>query len=171
MNDKKGAVTRMNDLKARFNYQFAGPNIGISVSNGWLTVFEGLCSDIDALLGEDKRGFHWVQCKEKYGTARFYYELENAKPGTRIDVISAKGLLSIKTDPKGSEGLDTLKQLDALVEAAEDKIKTLCYVCGEPATLDRSTGWILTLCSRHSEARAADRKAFMDELNEINGAT
>jgi hypothetical protein len=51
----------MNDLRARFNYQFAGPNIGISVSNGWLTVFEGLCADIDALLGEDKRGLGRAQ--------------------------------------------------------------------------------------------------------------
>ena len=37
-------------LKARFPYQFAGKNIGLSISRGWSPLFEKLFSDIDHLL-------------------------------------------------------------------------------------------------------------------------
>ena len=49
-------------LKARFPYMFAGENIGISIARGWMPGFQILCERLDALLGENKQNFHWIQC-------------------------------------------------------------------------------------------------------------
>ena len=53
----------LNDLKERFSYMFAGPHAGIDIYRGWLADFASACEQIDALLGDDKRGFHFTQCK------------------------------------------------------------------------------------------------------------
>lgn len=58
------------ELQARFPYMFEGDNIGIDIARGWMLGFQKLCEQIDELLGADKRGFHWTQCKEKFGSAR-----------------------------------------------------------------------------------------------------
>jgi len=48
-------------------YQFAG-DIGIEFYRGWMGIFSRLCFAIDEALGDDKRGFHWTQVKEKFGS-------------------------------------------------------------------------------------------------------
>ncbi len=39
---------------------------------GWLPLTNHLCGQVDRLLGPDKDAFHWVQFKEKLGSARFH---------------------------------------------------------------------------------------------------
>ena len=85
-------------ITTRFPYMFEGENIGLSVAAGWTAIFEKLCSDIDTLLGEDKRNFHWVQCKEKFGVARWYWEIEGVEPTISVDIVTSEGnLVSFET--------------------------------------------------------------------------
>ncbi len=111
-------------LQARFAYQFAGPDIGISVAPGWLPVFETLCVDIDHCLGQDKQGFYWRQVKEKFGIMRCSFVL------TRQESRQA---------------------VQTLISAAQLKTGRLCEVCGQPGTLDESSDWLRTVCQQHSE--------------------
>lgn len=56
-------LAQLNALKARFSYMFDSPSSGIDIYRGWLADFASACEQIDALLGDDKRGFHFTQCK------------------------------------------------------------------------------------------------------------
>jgi hypothetical protein len=86
-------MTAPKQLKDRFADMFAGQNIGFSFYRGWFALFENLSHDIDALLGQDKRGFHWVQLKEKFGSARFYWAMKGYANKLHLSVISEKGVL------------------------------------------------------------------------------
>ena len=81
------------ELKARFPYQFDNPkSLGISFARGWFKGFAELCAEIDTLLGDDKRGFVWAQVKEKFGSARFHFDIvgrrgKNAKIARQIQEL------------------------------------------------------------------------------------
>lgn len=51
----------LKELQARYPYQFKDPELGVSMAKGWVVVFAQLCADVDHVLGQDKRGFHWSQ--------------------------------------------------------------------------------------------------------------
>lgn len=50
-------ATSIRDLQVTFPYQFSQESLGVNVARGWLLIFAQLCSDIDAALGPQKRGF------------------------------------------------------------------------------------------------------------------
>ena len=155
------AADRLIALKERYPYQFGGKHIGLHVPPGWMQIFEGLCADVDAALGDDKYGFHWSQLKEKWGSARFYFELANDKPGLRLDVVSEAGVLSLCKTARGeAEGVALSSTLQALVSAAEQQTRTACYACGAAGELDPSPGWVVTLCPDHMRTKHDDAEAF-----------
>ena len=160
---------RIDALIARFPYQFASKHLGINVSYGWVGIFEQLCTDIDALLGDDKRGFHWVQCKEKHGGACFYYETEKATMGVRISAFMPGGKVVVSRTPaEPADGSDVLRRLDKLVADAEERSEQFCYACGEPGRM-WTTRWYLTLCDTHGRLHRDDRDEFIEELSARNG--
>ncbi|MDZ4283530.1 MAG: hypothetical protein U1C04_22550 [Hydrogenophaga sp.] len=69
--------TSIRDLQVTFPHQFSGPSLGVNVARGWLPIFAQLCSDIDAALGPQKRGFYWRQVKEKLGSLRATFRLDD----------------------------------------------------------------------------------------------
>lgn len=148
------------ELKARFPYMFREDRCEIGIAKGWFQTFVKLCHDIDALLGEDKQGFYWVQVREKFGTARFYWDLGAVRSPLRIDIQMPTGILSYETDPDGGAkdgGSNRLmEQISALGHAAEIATQKFCAVCGEPGAMDDTDGYLLTLCQMH----AAQRKAL-----------
>lgn len=120
------------ELRARFPYQFEGEAISMSYSRGWFRLFSRLCADIDQALGEDRRGFHWLQVKEKFGAARMYFWL-------------AEGVY--EQEP------ELTKQLMDLKFAAEAASQDVCAACGRPGWIDQSAGWMLALCGKHHQER------------------
>lgn len=122
------------ELIARYPYQFAGEQISMSFSRGWFSFFAKLCSDIDQVLGEDKRGFHWRQVKEKFGQARVYYQLDEDVPEN--EPLLAKRLMDLK----------------GVAEVASAKV---CAVCGRPGFISEAMVWKLALCNEHSQQVAA----------------
>lgn len=99
------------ELIARYPYQFAGEQISMSFARGWFSLFAKLCADIDQVLGDDKRGFHWRQVKEKFGQLRVYYQLDEEVPEN-------EPLLA-----------NRLRDLKFAAEVASAKV---CTVCGRP---------------------------------------
>lgn len=132
-----GDVTTPRELKDKYPYMFAGPDLGISFARGWFPSFVQLCVDVDQLLGEDRMRFRWIQVKEKFGTARFHFELGRARPGMRTDQAKAQ-LMS-----------DLLK----LTQRASLASATQCVICSAPASLDETDLVYMTLCPLHREQR------------------
>ena len=140
----------MSTVKERFPYMFAGDNIGLSMAHGWEPLFETLCVDIDALLGDDKRKFHWTQLKEKFGCARFHWSMDNARIAS--DLISPERLEVAKTSAT------TLREKIALlVSEAQAKTQHMCIVCGQPGKVDPADNYMLVLCDEHIRQRAANK--------------
>jgi hypothetical protein len=152
-------MTNPKQLKARFLYMFEGENIGFEFYRGWFLVFAKLCEDIDALFGDDKRGFHWVQIKEKFGSARFYWAMKGYTPNMHFDFIGTDGVAALmrKGAVRAKGKADTLpalsERIDVLVREAAQATRNLCLVCGQPGTVNEDSSWLLTLCELHAQQR------------------
>lgn len=140
------------DLETRFPYMFQGKHLGIGICKGWFPIFSKLCQEIDVVLGENKHGFHWVQVKEKFGTGRFYWELDGVDTPLRLDIMTPDGLLSF-AGPSGEDqtpdSIHLVEQLSKLEMTAESATARVCAACGEPGSL-HSREYFLTLCSLHA---------------------
>lgn len=147
-------LTTPRELKARYPYQFAGHHIELSFYRGWMPLFAQLCADIDTLLGPNKRGFHWVQLKEKFGCARWYLEMEHLvepdEEPTFLSVAEARERFERLANPQERV---LHQRIYALKREAEARTQTACIVCCELAEVDRGTGYLLVLCPEHARQR------------------
>lgn len=147
-------------LKSRYPYMFSGENVGFSFCRGWFPLFTQLCEDIDALLGPDKRGFHWVQLKEKFGSARFYWQMQGHAPNLHIALISARQVTTVVRGPgdgnangAGGPPPSVNRRIDDLVQRATLATRSLCIACGQPGKPNQDEPWILVLCDVHAMQR------------------
>jgi hypothetical protein len=147
----------LKEIKALYPYQFAGKNLGFGIAKGWLPDFSELCKSIDDLLGENKRGFHWVQLKEKFGSSRYYFSIKGKRDSVRVDLISTKKVISYEKNPPATKDQpQTLfDQLSELISAAEAHTCDHCIVCGTPGKIDQHGGYLLVLCDMHAAQRTA----------------
>lgn len=154
----------LKDLKALFPYQLEDTPLGICLAKSWMPIFAQLCVDVDQILGEDKRGFHWSQVKEKFGSARFYFAFAGRKPDMRLDVVTPKGVTSSTLRPKRQIRTDQDKdfaqistQVAELAAQAEAKTRKTCLACGAIGAPDVQGSYMLVLCPEHVEARRKDQ--------------
>ena len=122
------------ELRAKYPYMFEGASLGLDLYPGWMGPLAAACFAADELLGADKAGFHFRQIKEKYGTARIYWQ------SREID-----------------EKVD--KKICALFDAAEKATESLCMLCSAPARVENHSGWWLCLCEPHGRERDARLRA------------
>jgi hypothetical protein len=149
-------VNTPKQLKQRFAYMFEGDNIGISIPRGWMPEFAKLCEQIDDLLGQDKCEFHWRQCKEKFGSARWYWAMNGGrKQAIRIDIISNMQAVSTTLkSAKPTQPVPSLQdQIGELIGKAEAKTQHACIVCGQSGKLDQQEAYVLVLCAEHARQR------------------
>ncbi|TKI69370.1 hypothetical protein FCU45_07595 [Sulfurimonas crateris] len=98
-------------------------SFGFEVGRGWFPLIAKLSEDIQKILDSDPElNIRVVQVKEKYGSLRFY----------------AHG--------------DTGREIDALIEKAEEESENICENCGKPAVPQKSKGWIKTRCEECADA-------------------
>jgi len=142
----------MEQIKQRFAYQFSGKrNLGFSIPKGWIPSFKQLCADVDNLLGSDKHGFYWIQLKEKFGSARYYWNLGSSD--TYVDFGPAA---SVRIRKRNSDELRD--KLRLLISSVQDKTTDQCAVCGNHGVSDSTGGWLLVLCKDHIIQRKAGQK-------------
>jgi hypothetical protein len=138
----------------RYPYMFARKNMGIFIPTGWWPIFETLCEDIDALLGQDKRGFHFIQCKEKFGSALWYWDMRKVKRPVRVDILCGDDPVTALNGPNLCQAPVTLgEQIGQLVRDAEARTLHACIVCGESSKADNFEGYILQVCAVHKRMR------------------
>ncbi|MBB3176344.1 hypothetical protein [Variovorax sp. Sphag1AA] len=156
----------MDELQHRFPYQFEGENIGYESYRGWLPILADACERIDAVL-VDKRDFHWMQIKEKFGGARLYYQLGTSKR-TIVDVQVSESVTTVKTPTRRGDPM--AEAIDAIVDEAELRTKTSCIVCGAQAETAAYDGYLMTLCQAHQYPGQGTRQAFFKWLNKVLSA-
>lgn len=145
-------LEQLNELKQRFSYMFEVRGLGFDFYRGWLPDFIKACEAIDAVLGDDKRGFYFSQIKEKYGGARYYFRTDGVRP-IRLSIHDGKGVRELTT---GIEGHDIEQQIAKILNDAEKKSMTTCSVCGVPATIQNCHGWALCVCEKHAPEKRCE---------------
>ena len=114
-----------NDVGKFFEVWRSGDSI--CIGDGWRDI---VCDLVDALIERLEPGkWHLLQIKEKFGTLRFYYQLDNAV------------------------GEETAQIVDKLVQVAEGKSSETCETCGKPGSERDNHRWIKTLCDVCHEQR------------------
>jgi hypothetical protein len=139
-------------LKDRYPAMFAGELISFDAYRGWFALLVRLCADIDAALGENKAVFRWVQIKEKFGTYRLYYDLDDDAP-MALERVPGAGHLRLRSKPvlaSGAAPIPLAHQIRALVSRAEDATNGMCMACGQPAGVRSFGGNYLNLCELHA---------------------
>ena len=96
------------------------------VGEGWRDLLERACVPIRAAVQADRGSFKFTQLKEKYGTARLYWQ----------------GALSPEADARVEE----------IIDLAEARSACTCEICGEVGQL-YGPGWLTTRCAAHAEGR------------------
>jgi hypothetical protein len=99
---------------------------------GWQDLLERACARIRAAVQADGGTFKFTQIKEKYGTARLYWE----------------GALSPEADARVEE----------IIDLAEPRSACTCEVCGAEGRLHRAGGWLMTRCAAHAQGHPVPEK-------------
>lgn len=139
-------------LKDRYPAMFAGEYTGFEAYRGWFALLVQVCADIDAALGENKSVFRWVQIKEKFGTYRLYYDLDDDAP-MALERVPGPGHLRLRSRAalaNGAAPIPLAHQIRALVSQAEDATKGMCMTCGQPTEVRSFGGNYLNLCEFHA---------------------
>jgi len=103
---------------------------GFCIGRGWRNILYNLCLDLQKICDKTKIDIQFTQIKEKYGSARFYYD-------TRMPVICDKLKLT-----------EINNEILLLINESEDKTYTTCAACGkEYKRKKQETGWIKSICN------------------------
>jgi hypothetical protein len=117
----------------------AGTSVGAEAApecgEGWRDLLDRACIRIRAALEAHGGSFKFTEIKEKYGTARLYWE----------------GALSEEAEEKVDEAIDLAQACSACT----------CEQCGQPGRLFNRGGWFATACDEHGKGEpAATRRDF-----------
>ena len=151
------------EIRVRFGYMFEGPHIGLIFYAGWLPDFARTCEEIDALLGDDKRGFHFVQAKEKFGAARYYYSVGGKKRKILDEILEVLSASQWRT--ASQKGDQVAEEIDRLIDAAQQASGVTCMICGAPGEIVPSPEWLRCVCKRHTR-RICGPAAFEDLIRQ-----
>lgn len=147
------------ELAAAFPDMFpAESRDNISFIRGWFTTFAELCLSIDNVLGNDReqRNFHWIQCKSKFGAARWYFDMKSTAPrGITVTTQQPDGSMKVIQRPTSADAL--MESIYTLVSEAQERTSLQCEVCGAPATIGNHDGLYATYCPEHTRMSTADQ--------------
>ncbi len=125
-------ATRITSLVRINPYQFRNSfSERYEFHGGWLSEFESVCGQVDALVGGHGSGFHWTQLKEKLGTARWYWSMS--------PIVEA----------------DVRDKITQLVVDAENRTRYKCIVCGAKTQGDGHS-CDLPVCEAHQQYRSRE---------------
>jgi hypothetical protein len=108
---------------------------------GWQDLLDRACARIQAALQIQGGSLRFTQIKEKYGTARLYWE----------------GAFSEETEQKVEEAID-------LAEAAS---ACTCEQCGKPGRLFNQGGWFVTACDKHGKGEPVTERRDFEQVHVV----
>ena len=120
---------------------------------GWAGVFYTLCRNIDAVLGTDKRAFRWTTVKEKYGSARFYFELDHLRE-FMVDLHQCSRVVSLRMGGSQDADDEVRNSIIRLINEAQRATETRCAVCAAVGHVTRQAAWLICVCEMHYQISA-----------------
>lgn len=89
--------------------------------DGWLELFYNMCFELKEELDkyDYTNEFHWLQLKEKFGSARCYY---NSCP--------------------------TESKVEEIIDKFESNSQYVCELCGNKGEIREDIGWMTCLCDK-----------------------
>jgi hypothetical protein len=162
------------DLIAAHPALFRGeePRVSSHLPTGWYGIVDRLCTDLERILDARAPQFSIAQIKEKFGSLRFYWDLDGEPSPLFADVLgSLPADIALATFPteSGTEvvvaatavgtrisirGTDALSRaIAALVTEAEAESTRTCLTCGQPGRL-WTDGWLHVACDHHKRPDA-----------------
>ena len=142
-------------LTLRFAYQFRYLNQNLysySLPQGWRTLFEQLCVDVDAeLTDSEKAQFHWQQIKEKFGELRAYASYGDKIRQLRPDAAADERPTLIKGIAD-----ETRERITAIVGRVGEQSMKTCVFCGALGELRTSHAWVIPTCAVHIKSSRHD---------------
>lgn len=139
-------------LKQDLPYMF-GRSHYCCYHRGWVAVFDTLCRNIDAVLGTDNRAFRWTTVKEKYGSARFYFELDHLRE-LMVDLHHGSRVVSLRMGGSQDADDEVRNSIIGLINEAQRATETRCAVCAAVGHVTRQEGWLICVCEMHSQFSA-----------------
>lgn len=96
---------------------------GVETGDGWYQLLYDLCEELAKCIHDADEPVKFVvtQIKEKYGTLRFYYYLEDGD-------------------------FETREQIDEIIDKYEGLSATVCECCGKPGKLREKNGQLMVRC-------------------------
>jgi hypothetical protein len=142
----------LHTVRSRHPYMFLRSHIPyLSFYAGWVPAFSQLCSAIDAVLGDDKREFHWRFAEERNGGARYGYNIDGQRVVIPDEIVSHPDFF----DEPGPDDREA-HQIYRLVKDARDATERQCIVCGTRARLSGLKGVVAPLCAAHMDDRVIE---------------
>ena len=142
------AIHDIQTLEKRFPIMFRGPVISMAYYRGWFPDFVDLCFELDAVLGDYKPCFQWLQIKEKLGGYRMHFSMLPQGYNEDVDngeVVLPDHFVRVRQEARRMVGLASLRMNDK------------CCVCGEFAVVAHHGTTLVTLCNFHLPAARAAR--------------
>ena len=102
------------------------------VGEGWTSLVESIYKYIDKF----KTAITVVQVKEKFGTLRFYYDIQTMQLGESPEFDIALPYYE-----------DEVEAIENYVRMAEIKSGTICEACGDAGSIRNERPWVRTLCT------------------------
>lgn len=115
---------------------------GFEMGPGWRPVLWELCEKLEVLTKPYNLILHFDQIKEKYGSLRAYYSIQNLKPEYKLvdDMISD------------------------LVNEYEDKCNHICAISGKYYEDKIGDRWIYDICFEEFAKKYADHPHMVDKV-------
>jgi hypothetical protein len=148
------------------------PRVTSHLPAGWYGIVDRLCTDLERILDARAPQFSIAQIKEKFGSLRFYWDLDGEPSPLFADVLgSLPADIALATFPTDSgtevviaatavgtrisiRGTDALSRAVATrVTDAEMESARTCLTCGQPGRLWMD-GWLHVACDHHKRPDA-----------------
>lgn len=144
-------VRTSTELQGRFPYMFplegADNRRAYRIFHGWLPPLVDTCHRIDALLGADKRGFHWTRMSEKYGAPSLTYRLQGRSRVAIVDELPSSVTRAVCESKENHDAVAL--QINEVIRQVEAKLRSICIVCGAPSEINNDQGPWASLCAEH----------------------
>jgi len=126
---------------------------GLDIGDGWYELIDEMCSKLVAI--EKVSGLVVIarQCKEKYGSLRFYNSICFPQPFIGTIFFSKIIVKTRGYKAKAKQAAIWTNIAEDVIHCAENRSCYTCEDCGEYGKTRRSTGWHSTLCDKHAKER------------------